>query len=221
VTDRLNAVLTPVGWTRYTIHTSANFERSQDQKIVAKVLVSCELTILGVGSNSATGEEWADNDNAGTSAEAQAFKRACCCFGLGRYLYYFVDLDERKRPKAVPLLPRWATPEGGLGGLRPGGAHQVLAVHTSQRVQNNVQTLVVLRRHLCDRRPQKHAQTPASRISRLADLERDAILRAITQLNGDKMMAAQLLGIGKTMLYRKLKEYGDFALHKASALSGR
>jgi transcriptional regulator of acetoin/glycerol metabolism len=26
-------------------------------------------------------------------------------------------------------------------------------------------------------------------------------------LNGDKLMAARLLGIGKTTLYRKLKEY--------------
>jgi len=52
------------------------------------VLVTCELTIFGLGSHSATGEEWADNDNAGTAAEAQAFKRACSCFGLGRYLYH-------------------------------------------------------------------------------------------------------------------------------------
>jgi len=55
--------------------------------------------------------------------EAQAFKRACACFGLGRYLYYFtgtwVDLDERKRPKSVPKLPDWATPEGWRQGLRP------------------------------------------------------------------------------------------------------
>jgi len=128
-TDRLNAVFTLAGWTRkYTIHTSANFERSKDQKIVAKVLVSCELIIFGLGLHSATGEEWADNDNAGTSAEAQAFKRACSCFGLGRYLYYFVgqwvDLDERKRPKTVPQLPRWATPEGWLSGLRPTGTRQ-------------------------------------------------------------------------------------------------
>jgi two-component system response regulator HydG len=42
----------------------------------------------------------------------------------------------------------------------------------------------------------------------LADLEREAILDAIRALNGDKLQAAKLLGIGKTTLYRKLKEYG-------------
>jgi len=123
-TDRLNTLVTPAGWTRrYTIHTSANFERSKDQKIVAKVLVTCELTIFGIGSHSATGEEFADNENAATAAEAQSFKRACSCFGLGRYLYYFsgtwVDLDDRKRPKTIPRLPDWATPEGWQRGLRP------------------------------------------------------------------------------------------------------
>jgi hypothetical protein len=123
-TDRLNALVTPAGWTRkYAIHTSANFQRGQDQRIVAKVLVTCELTIFGLGSHSATGEEWADNDNAGTAAEAQAFKRACSCFGLGRYLYHFsgvwVDLDERKRPKSIPRLFGWATPKGWRQGLRP------------------------------------------------------------------------------------------------------
>ncbi|MCU1300300.1 MAG: hypothetical protein JWQ87_584 [Candidatus Sulfotelmatobacter sp.] len=123
-TDRLNALFTPAGWTRkYTIHTSANFERSKDQKVVAKVLITCELTIFGLGSHSATGEEWADDDNSCTAAEAQAFKRSCACFGLGRYLYYFtgtwVDLDDRKRPKSVPQLAGWATPAGWLEGLRP------------------------------------------------------------------------------------------------------
>jgi len=123
-TDRLNALFTPAGWTRrYAVHTSANFERGKDKKIVAKVLVTCELTIFGLGSHSATGEEWADDDNAATAAEAQSFKRACSCFGLGRYLYYFtgtwVDLDDRKRPRTIPKLPDWATPEGWRRGLRP------------------------------------------------------------------------------------------------------
>ncbi len=123
-TDRLNVLLTPAGWTRkYAVHTSANFQRGKDPKILAKVLVTCELTIFGVGSHSATGEEFADNENALTAAEAQAFKRAATCFGLGRYLYHFtgvwVDLDERKRPTSIPRLFGWATPDGWRKGLRP------------------------------------------------------------------------------------------------------
>ena len=146
-TDRLNALFTPAGWTRkYAIHTSANFERSKDQKIAAKVLVTCELTIFGLGSHSATGEEWADNDNAGTAAEAQAFKRACACFGLGRYLYYFtgtwVDLDERKRPKSVPQLAGWATRAGWLEGLRPTCASKEQPQHSGNRAGANGRSVV-------------------------------------------------------------------------------
>ena len=42
----------------------------------------------------------------------------------------------------------------------------------------------------------------------IAELEKQAILTTIHQLKGDKLMAARMLGIGKTTLYRKLKEYG-------------
>jgi DNA-binding NtrC family response regulator len=42
----------------------------------------------------------------------------------------------------------------------------------------------------------------------IADLEKQAILSTIDKLHGDKLLAAKLLGIGKTTLYRKLKEYG-------------
>ena len=43
----------------------------------------------------------------------------------------------------------------------------------------------------------------------IAEMEKQAILGTIRQLQGDKLMAAKLLGIGKTTLYRKLKEYGE------------
>jgi len=46
-----------------------------------------------------------------------------------------------------------------------------------------------------------------NRIVPLAEMERQAILGALHQLNGDKLMTARLLGIGKTTLYRKIKEY--------------
>jgi two-component system response regulator HydG len=48
-----------------------------------------------------------------------------------------------------------------------------------------------------------------SKIIAMAELEKQTILNAIAQLNGDKLMAARLLGIGKTTLYRKLKEYSS------------
>ncbi len=47
-----------------------------------------------------------------------------------------------------------------------------------------------------------------NRVLPLAEVEKQAILNALNQLNGDKLMTAKLLRIGKTTLYRKLKEYG-------------
>ena len=48
----------------------------------------------------------------------------------------------------------------------------------------------------------------SAKIIPMSELEKRTILNTITQLNGDKLLAARLLGIGKTTLYRKLKEYG-------------
>ena len=48
----------------------------------------------------------------------------------------------------------------------------------------------------------------AEAITPLDQLEKQAILHAIDVLHGDKLKAASCLGIGKTTLYRKLKEYG-------------
>ena len=55
---------------------------------------------------------------------------------------------------------------------------------------------------------ESEATGQAPEVMPLADLEKQAILGAIRTLNGDKLQAAKLLGIGKTTLYRKLKEYG-------------
>jgi hypothetical protein len=122
-TDRLNNLFTPAGWTRrYTVQTSAPVERSK-RGPAAKILVTCEVTIARIGTNSGTGEEWSDRENALTGAEAQAFKRALSCFGLGRYLYdvdgEWIELDQHGVPKKIPRLSRWATPKGWIAGLRP------------------------------------------------------------------------------------------------------
>ncbi len=41
----------------------------------------------------------------------------------------------------------------------------------------------------------------------LAEMEKRAIVNALQYTKGDRVMAAQLLGIGRTTLYRKIKEY--------------
>ena len=125
-TDRLNALFSPQGWTReYKIETMNNITRmKKGESIVSgKVLVTCTVTIIGLWSHSGTGEEWADDDNGMTSADAQAFKRACSCFGLGRYFYDFpamwVDLDQNRQPARAPMLSAWALPENWRKGMRP------------------------------------------------------------------------------------------------------
>jgi hypothetical protein len=118
-TDRLNQLFTPAGWTReYTISAVPSLTRVDKGKVVvtSKVLVATAVRINRLGSHTGTGEEWADKENAVTAADAQAFKRACSCFGLGRYLYRFeetwVHLDRRGEPVAIPVLPAWALPPG-------------------------------------------------------------------------------------------------------------
>ncbi len=115
--DRLNHVFTPSGWTRtYEVNTVSSVTRMKKDKLIqtGKVLVTCTVTICGLGAHADSGEEWADEENAMTSAQAQAFKRACICFGLGRYLYNFaemwVPLNEYRQPINLPPLPQWALP---------------------------------------------------------------------------------------------------------------
>ena len=93
--DRLNTVC-PGDW-------SVRFVPWGDNRII------CELTVHGV-TRSSTGEEGDGGFAPGTAAEAQAFKRACSKFGLGRYLYDigidWLDYDdEKKRLVKTPNLP--------------------------------------------------------------------------------------------------------------------
>ena len=63
----------------------------------------CHLTVAGM-TRSSTGEPDSASERqeiSGTVAEAQAFKRACAMFGLGRYLYtlptVWVEYDEKRQ----------------------------------------------------------------------------------------------------------------------------
>jgi hypothetical protein len=85
-----------------------------------RVIITCALTVAGV-TRQAIGESLQASarhdgstvieENAATSAEAQAFKRACSAFGLGRYLYsvpqVWAEYDAQRRqftPAAVLAL---------------------------------------------------------------------------------------------------------------------
>jgi len=71
--ERLDRSIGPSGW-------SIKLTPWGDSRIIAS------LTILGI-TKDASGEGEPQDDNCGTIAEAQAKKRACSEFGLGRYLY--------------------------------------------------------------------------------------------------------------------------------------
>jgi hypothetical protein len=106
--DRLNEVLGP-DW-------SCHFITWGDQRLI------CELTIrlrdtggeIHDVTRTSTGEfDGSDKIAQGTVAEAQAFKRACSKFGLGRYLYdlpvAWVGYDEAtRRLTDTPKLPESA-----------------------------------------------------------------------------------------------------------------
>jgi two-component system response regulator HydG len=62
--------------------------------------------------------------------------------------------------------------------------------------------------HAASLKGKKQDDASSKEILPLAVQERRAILDAIRSTHGDKLTAAKLLGIGKTTLYRKLKEYG-------------
>ena len=124
-TDRLNALFTPQGWTReYKVETMTNITRvKKGESIVSgKVLVTCTVTILGIGSHSGTGEEWADDDNGMTSADAQAFKRACSCLGLGRYFYDIPADLGRSGPEPPACQNTGVVGLGSAGELAQGDA---------------------------------------------------------------------------------------------------
>ena len=157
-TDRLNQLFTPTGWTRaYDVSTVSSVTRMKKDRVIqtGKVLVTCTLTITGLGCHAGSGEDWADEENAMTAAEAQAFKRACSCFGLGRYLYNFtemwVPLNEYRQPLQFPKLPHWALPKGNnTGKTHPASGSRPPVVHRGPIDQKTTVRIEGFRRILGD-----------------------------------------------------------------------
>ncbi len=67
--------------------------------------------------------------------------------------------------------------------------------------------------HTCDlpsnlQQNSNEEELESNELTTMKEIERRFILRALHEANGDKLAAARLLGMGKTTLYRKLKQYG-------------
>ncbi len=131
---------------------------------------------------------------------------------------------------AAQLQPLASTPERipglvkqALDRVDPGGRHTVSPaalqsfvqwswpgnmtelVQTLAALVKQVPTSVIERRHL----PRHLQQAPPRRhLTLLESAEREAIIKALDAASGNKSEAAELLGMGRTTLYRRLRQLG-------------
>jgi len=115
--------------------------------------------------------------------------------GLVKRILDRVDPHSRHTmsPAALQSFVQWSW---------PGNITELVQVLTS--LVSEVPGSVIQRRHL----PQKLQQAPPRRpLTMLESAERDTIIRALAATDGNKSEAADLLGIGRTTLYRRLKHF--------------
>ena len=97
-------------------------------------------------------------------------------------------------PAALQSFVQWSWP-GNMTEL----------VGTLAALVKQVPSSVIERKHL-----PRHLQQapPRRRMTLLETAERDAIIKALDAASGNKSEAAELLGMGRTTLYRKLRQLG-------------
>jgi hypothetical protein len=114
--ERLDDVVGPDQW-------SVEFAPWGEHRLI------CRLTIFGVVKCS-TGEADPADKNAGTVAEAQAFKRACAKFGIGRYLYHLAQIWAKGTGSGKSFV--FTNPDRIIAEMRHRYdlAHKPIATHT-------------------------------------------------------------------------------------------
>jgi DNA-binding NtrC family response regulator len=131
----------------------------------------------------------------------------------------------RERKSDIPLLvnfflEKFSDPQRPIRTISEDAMRRLMAYDwpgNVRELENAVERAVALGSgpilHIADL-PSNLQQSPndklleSNELTTLDEMERRAILRALRETNGDKLAAARLLGIGKTTLYRKLKQYG-------------
>ncbi|MGH9430950.1 MAG: sigma-54-dependent transcriptional regulator [Terriglobia bacterium] len=130
----------------------------------------------------------------------------------------------RMRKSDIPALvqlfmARHGAAEEGITGFDPEAMERLMAYNwpgNVRELENCVQHAIALgsgpRLSVGDLPAAvlRHAPVPehGDSANTLENMERRAIVRALDAVGGDRVRAAKLLGIGKTTIYRKLKEYG-------------
>jgi len=130
----------------------------------------------------------------------------------------------RDRKSDIPLLvtaflEKFSDPQGPVRTISEDAMRRLIAYDwpgNVRELENAIERAVALVSgpilHVADLPP--NLQNPTTErapekdeILPLEEMERRAILRTLRETGGDKLSAARMLGIGKTTLYRKLKQY--------------
>jgi two-component system response regulator HydG len=130
----------------------------------------------------------------------------------------------RDRKSDIPLmvtafLEKFSDPQGPVRTISEDAMRHLIAYDwpgNVRELENAVERAVALGSgpilHVADlpsslQYPTSERAPERDEILPLEELERRAILRTLRETSGDKLAAARMLGIGKTTLYRKLKQY--------------
>jgi transcriptional regulator with PAS, ATPase and Fis domain len=131
----------------------------------------------------------------------------------------------RERNADIPLLAdyflkKFSGPVGHVKAISDGAIRRLMAYDwpgNVRELQNAMESAMALTPHSILTAEDlasipKHASSYLHKsrlVETLAEVERQAVINAVLQTDGDKLAAARLLRIGKTTLYRKLRQYSD------------
>lgn len=101
---------------KHKIWNDPTSEITEPEQIIDgfRVMAVMRINVRGLLSKESSGVSETEDENSITTAEAQAFKRACSLLGIGKYLYSLPRYNDVEiaygKIKNPPKLPDWALP---------------------------------------------------------------------------------------------------------------
>ena len=127
---------------------------------------------------------------------------------LARHFLARHGSERELSPELIEVLCRYEWP-GNVRELE-NCIYQMVALHSGTRLETIDLPSALQGVMSADEAARLHALSfpvPVERVVPLEELEKRAIVEALSFTRGDRARAAVLLGIGRTTLYRKLKQY--------------